>query len=301
MAPISRQSKAALVLGIAFAGALIAQPASAQSSTINVIQSGMSSLVQTSLKTGMSISDFITAEQALIPSSKVEEYACDIDNFVIGRVIGTPLTPGPFNAACGAHANGAGYYVVGDTAPGGIVPFNRIGAYLPTKDLGCSARQYHFNIKVAGQTKLFALGHQADDYFNNWVTTKVFPSAMATDVVNMQKSLVNLYGGVGNFAVMAAINPYTHSATMYMMAENPVALNALAVADSNARRTNGTYSSVMKYSNMIVDALLTHGTAGVVRNSVVLRGSSIDDQFSGTCYSPIFFWYIAGTANVVLN
>lgn len=290
-----RQIKVSISLVAALAAVALPRFAGAQS-----VMTSLSG-VQTALSGPLTISQFIEAEAPLFTVGNVEKYGCDVMNFALGREIGTPLTPGPFNANCGTHASGAGYYLVGDTAPGGIVPLNRVGVFLPTHDRGCSEREYSFTFTMDSLTPAFAALGKADDYWNTYVTTKVFPGQSTASLVSIANAYRAMYAGVGNFAIIAVINPFTNASYLYVMAQNTALLDKLAIGDSTARSLNGTYAAAVRWSAQLVNTALAHGVAHASPVAYVHRGSVIHDQFAQTCFSPLLFWYIAGTGKVVLN
>lgn len=305
---------AAAAFAFSFAGAA---PATAQ---VIIVDPTVSKVVQDALKTSITTTEFIIAESALVSSSTIAAVGCDIANFAIGKALPANV-PGPFNAACGTVQSGAGYYMFGNSGPGGVKPFNRFTAYIPTKNVGCTVREYKFTFSVNGPNTFSKVANGVTDQFAAGGMLDQYATKMGTPLA--VQAWRALYNAVGDFAIVLAINPGTKGVYVYVLAANTAKLESTANNDAAAISTLSTAVSQLGISSAVVSAV---GTGKVYANAVanallylkgqmagstegyaapnllnVRRGSSIQDQFAGSCYSPLLFYYMVGTASITFN
>ncbi len=290
----------------------VAAPAAAQLT--------VSKVVQDALKTAISTNEFIIAESALVSSSTIQTVGCDIANFAIGRALPANV-PGPFNAACGTVQSGAGYYMFGNSGPGGVKPFNTFTAYLPSKSVGCTVREYNFTFSVNGPNTFSKIANGVSNQFAKGGLLDQAAVKMGTPLA--VQAWQALYNAVGDFAIVIAINPQTKGIYLYVLAANGTKLETTANNDAAALSSLTTAINQLGISSAVVSALgqgkvyasavangllylkgqMAGSTEGYATPTManVKRGSSIPDQFAGSCYSPLLFYYLVGTANVTFN
>jgi len=168
--------------------------------------------------------------------------------------------------------------------------------------------------KVAnGVTDQFAAGGLLDRY------AKQMGTPLAVQVWRA------LYNAVGDFAIMLANspNPNVKGVCVYVLAANTAKFEATANNDvaalstlSTAVSRLGIFSAVVSavgegkvYANAVANTLLylngqMAGSTDGYHAPTLLnlqRGSSIQDQFAGSGYSPLLFYYMVGTANNTFN
>jgi hypothetical protein len=278
--------------GLAFSGTRVLDAQTTASAAFSAV-------VKDALATDMKIADFIVAEGALVTVSTLKTVGCDIGNFVVGRILPAGV-PGPYDI-CGTTQSGAGFYMFGTNGPGGIMPFNRFTVYLPTTNVGCAARDYTFSFSLSGPNKLTNYANQGAAMFNKGGALDLYTSKMG--VPNAVTAWKALYESVGDFAIMVAFNPLYKSANVYIMATNAPKLSSLISSEANLSLTAPrVYGTALAQATSLLTKSMAGSTEGIVLPNVVHTGSSFTNQKWGlACNSPLVFYYMVGTGNLVLN
>lgn len=282
-----------------------AQIASAASYVESAAKSDYSLVVKTALSLGTTIPAFIIANQVAIEADAVKG-GCDVANFAVGKLFAAAVggfVPTPFNV-CGATASGAGYYLMGQYGPGGAVPFNKFTAFLPVKALGCTVREYNFTFSITGPNNLMGYASagasavaRANAMFAGKSQLDVFMQQQLKGPTQMANYFKAFYNLVGDFAVMAAFNPYTSASYLYVMASDTTRLGKGIAAGSPGITA---YNNLVAESTLLMQAM-NGGSDNLPKATTVLTGNNIQDHFALNCNYPLVFWYIGGTGMLYLN
>lgn len=225
-----------------------------------------------------------SGETNLLESSDVKDVACDlvgsISSFIIGIGSNNAFRP---MGGCWLNQQGGGYYVFGQTGPGGLSPIWTQTMYYPIEEKAiCKSRTYQFDMSIGNQVK------SIDMLMDDLRDFGGIANALGFNEVDLLLFLVKDFNQkFGGFAFSYAVSTKSGNTSLYVN---------LTSNWSHADVVNHPLvSAVVKF--------LPGGNKEVfvgqkISDSFVLRRNFTPVPYSTYCNSPLVIAYLFGTHDV---